>query len=130
MVLQHYRWILKSKGISREILEQALEQARAGRLHILGIMNEVIKEHKEAVSDVAPQIHVMNINPAKIKDVVGRGGATVKGIVEKTGAQIDTSDSGEVKVLLKTKIYGYGCSNDRRNRCRSGRRASLQGQNS
>ncbi|MWX88398.1 KH domain-containing protein, partial [Francisella tularensis] len=94
---------IKIKGISREILEQALEQARVGRLHILGIMNEVIKEHKEAVSDVAPQIHVMNINPAKIKDVVGRGGATVKGIVEKTGAQIDTSDSGEVKVFAKDK---------------------------
>lgn len=74
---------IKIKGISREILEQALEQARTGRLHILGIMNEVIREHKESVSDVAPQIHVMNINPAKIKDVVGRGGSVVKGIVEK-----------------------------------------------
>ena len=94
---------IKIKGISREILEQALEQARVGRLHILGIMNEVIKEHKEAVSDVAPQIHVMNINPAKIKDVVGRGGSIIKGIVEKTGAQIDTSDSGEVKIFAKDK---------------------------
>ncbi|QIW09793.1 polyribonucleotide nucleotidyltransferase [Francisella sp. LA112445] len=94
---------IKIKGISREILEQALEQARVGRLHILGIMNEVIKEHKEAVSDVAPQIHIMNVNPAKIKDVVGRGGSTVKGIVEKTGAQIDTSDSGEVKIFAKDK---------------------------
>lgn len=94
---------IKIKGISREILEQALDQARVGRLHILGIMNEVIKEHKESVSDVAPQIHIMNINPAKIKDVVGRGGSTVKGIVEKTGAQIDTSDSGEVKIFAKDK---------------------------
>ena len=94
---------IKIKGISREILEQALEQARVGRLHILGIMDEVIKEHKETVSDVAPQIHVMSINPAKIKDVVGRGGATVKGIIDKTGAQIDTSDSGEVKVFAKDK---------------------------
>ncbi|WP_150463785.1 polyribonucleotide nucleotidyltransferase [Francisella sp. XLW-1] len=94
---------IKIKGISREILEQALEQARTGRLHILGIMNEVIREHKESVSDVAPQIHVMNINPAKIKDVVGRGGSVVKGIVEKTGAQIDTSDSGEVKIFAKDK---------------------------
>ncbi|MBK2093943.1 polyribonucleotide nucleotidyltransferase [Francisella philomiragia] len=94
---------IKIKGISREILEQALEQARTGRLHILGIMNEVIREHKESVSDVAPQIHIMNVNPAKIKDVVGRGGSVVKGIVEKTGAQIDTSDSGEVKIFAKDK---------------------------
>ncbi|AXA34024.1 polyribonucleotide nucleotidyltransferase [Francisella adeliensis] len=94
---------IKIKGISRDILEQALEQARSGRLHILGIMNEVIKEHKETVSNVAPQIHVMNIKPAKIKDVVGRGGSTVKGIAEKTGAQIDTSDTGEVKIFARDK---------------------------
>jgi len=94
---------IKIKGISRDILEQALEQARTGRLHILGIMNEVIKEHKETVSNCAPQIHILNVNPAKIKDVVGRGGSTVKGIVEKTGAQIDTNDTGEVKVFAKDK---------------------------
>ncbi|RUS69077.1 hypothetical protein EGW08_023162 [Elysia chlorotica] len=94
---------IKIKGISRDVLEHALEQARVGRLHILGIMNEVIKEHNEEVSDVAPQIHILNINPAKIKDVVGRGGSTVKGIAEKTGAQIDTNDTGEVKVFAKNK---------------------------
>ena len=94
---------IKIKGISREILEQALEQAKAGRLHILGIMNEVIKEHKQTVSDVAPQIHVMNVDPSKIKDVVGRGGSTIKKIVENTGAQIDTSDTGEIKVFAKDK---------------------------
>lgn len=94
---------IKIKGISREIMEQALEQARKGRLHILGIMNEVIKEHKENVSDVAPQIHVMNIAPEKIKDVVGRGGSVIKAIVEKSGAQIDTADSGEIKIFAKDK---------------------------
>ncbi|MDE4940620.1 polyribonucleotide nucleotidyltransferase, partial [Francisella tularensis subsp. holarctica] len=80
------------------IIENELEKASVCILHILLMMIELIKEHKEAVSDVAQQIHVMNINPAKIKEVGGRGGATVKGIVDKTGAQIDTSDSGEVKV--------------------------------
>ena len=95
---------IKIKGISRLVLEQALEQARSGRFHILGIMNEVIKEHREKVSNVAPQIHVMKVHPAKIKDIVGRGGSTIKGIVEKTGAQIDTSDTGEVKVFAKNKV--------------------------
>jgi polyribonucleotide nucleotidyltransferase len=94
---------IKIKGISRDILEQALEQARTGRLHILGIMNEVIKEHKETVSNCAPQIHILNVKPIKIKDIVGRGGSTVKGIAEKTGAQIDTNDTGEVKVFARDK---------------------------
>ncbi|QIV94756.1 polyribonucleotide nucleotidyltransferase [Allofrancisella frigidaquae] len=94
---------IKIKGISREILEQALEQARVGRLHILGIMNEVIKEHKEDVSSAAPQIHILNVNPSKIKDIVGRGGSTIKAIIERTGAQIDTNDTGEVKVFAKNK---------------------------
>ncbi|AJC48761.1 polyribonucleotide nucleotidyltransferase [Allofrancisella guangzhouensis] len=94
---------IKIKGISREILEQALEQARVGRLHILGIMNEVIREHKEDVSSGAPQIHILNVNPSKIKDIVGRGGSTIKAIIERTGAQIDTNDTGEVKVFAKNK---------------------------
>jgi polyribonucleotide nucleotidyltransferase len=94
---------IKIKGISREILEQALEQARKGRLHILSIMNEVIKEHKETVSNAAPQICIMNVAPEKIRDVIGKGGSTVKGIAEKTGAQIDTSDTGEIKVFARDK---------------------------
>ncbi len=94
---------IKIKGISRAVLEQALEQARKGRLHILGIMNEVIREHRETVSNAAPQIHVMKVAPEKIRDVIGKGGSTVKGIAEKTGAQIDTADTGEIKIFARDK---------------------------
>ena len=94
---------IKIKGISREILEQALNQAKKGRLHILGMMNEVIKEYRSDVSNCAPQIHVMNIPTDKIKDVVGRGGSVIKSIIEKTSAQIDTADNGEVKIFASNK---------------------------
>lgn len=94
---------IKIKGITREIMQAALAQARDGRLHILGIMNEVISEYKKTMSDAAPQIHIMNVDPSKIRDIIGKGGATVKGIAERTGASIDTSDDGEVKVFAKNK---------------------------
>ncbi|WP_192482985.1 MULTISPECIES: polyribonucleotide nucleotidyltransferase [Cysteiniphilum] len=94
---------IKIKGITREIMHAALEQAREGRLHILGIMNEVISEYKTETSDNAPQVEVITIDPSKIRDVIGKGGATVKGITEKTGASIDTSDNGEVKIFAKSR---------------------------
>ncbi|WHN66249.1 polyribonucleotide nucleotidyltransferase [Cysteiniphilum sp. QT6929] len=94
---------IKIKGITREIMHAALEQAREGRLHILGIMNEVISEYKTETSDNAPQVEVITIDPSKIRDVIGKGGATVKGITEKTGASIDTSDNGDVKIFAKSR---------------------------
>ncbi|MFZ9034830.1 MAG: polyribonucleotide nucleotidyltransferase [Francisellaceae bacterium] len=94
---------IKIKGITREIMSKALEQAKAGRLHILGIMNEVISEYKTETSDSAPQVEIINIDPSKIRDLIGKGGSTIKGITEKTGASIDTQDSGEVKVFAASK---------------------------
>jgi len=94
---------IKIKGVSREIIQDALVQARSGRLHILGLMDEVIKESRTDVSNVAPQIHIINVGQNKIRDVIGRGGATIKGIVEKTGATLDTNDKGEVKIFAQNK---------------------------
>ncbi len=94
---------IKIKGITREIMQAALDQAKEGRLHILGIMNEVISEYKTETSAHAPQVEVISIDPSKIRDVIGKGGATVKGITEKTGASIDTSDNGDVKIFAKSK---------------------------
>ena len=95
---------IKIKGITREIMQAALQQAKEGRLHILGIMNEVISEYKTETSEHAPQVEVIQIHPSKIRDLIGKGGATIKGITEKTGASIDTSDNGEVKVFAKNKV--------------------------
>ena len=94
---------IKIEGITREIMHSALMQAKDGRLHILNLMNEVISEHKAQISDHAPQVEVIKIDPAKIRDVIGKGGATIKGITEKTGASIDTADNGEVKIFAKSK---------------------------
>jgi polyribonucleotide nucleotidyltransferase len=94
---------IKIKGITREIMQAALDQAKEGRLHILGIMNEVISEYKLETSDNAPQVEVITIDPGKIRDVIGKGGVTIKGITEKTGASIDTSDNGEVKIFARSK---------------------------
>uniref|UniRef100_UPI000E6471B8 KH domain-containing protein n=1 Tax=Facilibium subflavum TaxID=2219058 RepID=UPI000E6471B8 len=94
---------IKIKGITREIMQAALAQAKEGRLHILGIMNEVISEYKAETSDTAPQVEVIQVEPSKIRDIIGKGGATVKGITEKTGASIDTSDNGEVKIFAHNK---------------------------
>jgi len=94
---------IKIKGITREIMQAALDQAKEGRLHILGIMNEVISEYRSQTADDAPQVEILTVDPGKIRDIIGKGGATVKGISEKTGASIDTSDNGEVKVFAKNK---------------------------
>ncbi len=94
---------IKIKGITRKIMQAALDQAKEGRLHILGIMNEVISEYKLETSNNAPQVEVITIDPSKIRDVIGKGGVTIKGITEKTGASIDTSDNGEVKIFARSK---------------------------
>ena len=94
---------IKIEGITREIMHSALLQAKDGRLHILGLMNEVISKYKPEISDHAPQVEVIKIDPAKIRDVIGKGGSTIKRITEKTGASIDTADNGEVKIFAKSK---------------------------
>ncbi len=89
---------IKIDGITKEIMESALEQAKRGRLHILSEMAKVIKESREEVSDFAPRILTIKINPDKIRDVIGKGGATIRALTEETGTSIDISDEGVIKI--------------------------------
>jgi polyribonucleotide nucleotidyltransferase len=89
---------IKIQGITREIMEKALAQARDGRMHILGEMNKAITAPREEVSAFAPRYITMKINPDKIRDVIGKGGATIRSITEETGASIDIDDNGNVKI--------------------------------
>jgi polyribonucleotide nucleotidyltransferase len=87
---------MKIAGLSWELLERALEQARQGRLFILGKMTEVLPAPRVDMSPFAPRIDVIQINPDKIRDVIGPGGKTIRRIVEETGVQIDVEDDGRV----------------------------------
>ena len=87
---------IKISGLSREILHEALEQAHKGRMHIMGIMMETINSPRESMSAFAPRIITMNINPDKIRDVIGSGGKVIRGIIEETGAKIDIEDDGTI----------------------------------
>ncbi len=89
---------IKIGGITREIMHVALEQARDGRLHILGEMNKVISHPRAEMSVHAPRIISFKIDPEKIRDVIGKGGTTIRSITEETGTVIDISDDGTVKI--------------------------------
>ena len=89
---------IKIDGITRDIMSQALEQAREGRLHILECMNQVLAQPREQMSDWAPTIITMRIDPEKIRDVIGKGGAVIRSITEETGANIDIDNDGTVKI--------------------------------
>ncbi len=89
---------IKIFGITREIMAAALAQAREGRLHILGEMNRVLKAPREKMSDWAPTIITIKIDPEKIRDVIGKGGAVIRAITEETGTTIDIENDGTVKI--------------------------------
>jgi polyribonucleotide nucleotidyltransferase len=89
---------IKIEGINREIMEVALTQAREGRLHILGEMAKAISAPRAELSEFAPRILVVKINPDKIRDVIGKGGATIRALCEETGCTIDIDDDGSVKI--------------------------------
>ena len=89
---------IKVHGLSREILEQALTQAKDGRMHIMGIMLEEIPEPREELSKYAPRSISMKIDPDKIRIVIGKGGETINRIIAETGAKIDIDDSGLVTI--------------------------------
>lgn len=89
---------IKIYGITEEIMAQALESARSGRLHILSVMSKSIQLPRNELSAFAPRIISMQINPEKIKDVIGKGGAVIRGIIEETGASIDITDDGLVQI--------------------------------
>ena len=94
---------IKVAGITREIMEVALSQARAGRLHILERMNAVLGEARTEMSEYAPRITSIKIHPDKIRDVIGKGGATIRAITDETGAAIDIDDNGNVKIYSSDK---------------------------
>ena len=89
---------IKVAGINAMILQEALEQARKGRMHILAIMEEAIAQPREEISPYAPRIITMHIHPDKIRDVIGKGGSTIRSITEETGAKIDISDDGTILI--------------------------------
>jgi len=89
---------IKIEGINREIMDAALKQAKDARLHILKIMHEAIAAPRTEMSDYAPRIVTFKINPEKIRDVIGKGGAVIRALCEETGATIDIEDDGTVKV--------------------------------
>jgi len=89
---------IKIQGITEEIMEKALEQAHDARLHILGEMNKVISTSREDVSENAPSMAMLKIDADKIRDVIGKGGAVIRGITEDTGASIDIDDDGNIRI--------------------------------
>ena len=89
---------IKLKGLPREVLEKALDQARAGRIHILGEMAKALEAPRDDLSPNAPRIVTITVKPDKIRDIIGPGGKTIRAIVEQTGAQIDINDAGVVSI--------------------------------
>lgn len=94
---------IKINGITPEIMEVAVNQAKAGRLHILGIMNAVIERPRAEVSEWAPRFTVFKINPDKIRDVIGKGGAVIRSITEQTGTTVELDDDGTVRIAAVSK---------------------------
>lgn len=90
---------IKIKGITQEIMEQALDQALHGRRHILEVMSHSLSEHREELSTHAPRIVTMKVAEDKIRTVIGKGGATIKGLIESTGVAIDIDDTGLVQLF-------------------------------
>ena len=97
---------IKITGITKEIMKVALDQAKEGRLHILGIMKSAVDAPREEMSAYAPRIITMKINPEKIRDVIGKGGAVIRALTEETGTQIDIDEDGTVKIACTSSEAG------------------------
>jgi polyribonucleotide nucleotidyltransferase len=89
---------IKIQGITKEIMQVALAQAKEGRIHILAKMQEAVPAGKVELSDFAPRLITIKINPEKIRDVIGKGGAVIRALTEETGTQIDITDEGIVTI--------------------------------
>ncbi|HEK1039393.1 TPA: polyribonucleotide nucleotidyltransferase [Proteus mirabilis] len=89
---------IKIEGITREIMQVALNQAKSARLHILGVMESAISHPRAEISEFAPRIHTIKINADKIKDVIGKGGSVIRALTEETGTTIEIEDDGTVKI--------------------------------
>jgi polyribonucleotide nucleotidyltransferase len=97
---------IKINGITAEIMKAALEQAKDGRLHILGEMNKVLDQARPQMSEWAPTIVTIKIDPEKIRDVIGKGGSVIRQITEETGATIDIENDGTVKIASVDSVSG------------------------
>jgi polyribonucleotide nucleotidyltransferase len=95
---------IKISGVNRDIMRQALHQAREGRLHILGIMNETLATARTAVSGHAPRIITLKVKPEKIREIIGPGGKVIRGIIEATGVKIDVEDDGTVTIASSDEV--------------------------
>lgn len=93
---------IKITGINEDIMRESLKQANAGRMHILGIMNQAISEPKP-ISDKAPRMHVMHVNPKFIAEIIGPGGKNIKAIIEQTSAKIDIDDTGKIAIFADSQ---------------------------
>lgn len=89
---------IKIEGITREIMQVALNQAKGARLHILGVMEQAISTPRGDISEFAPRIYTMKINPEKIKDVIGKGGSVIRALTDETGTTIEIEDDGTIKI--------------------------------
>ena len=94
---------IKINGITEEIMKIALGQAKEGRIHILGEMNKVIQTSREEVSENAPRFVTIQVKADKVRDVIGKGGATIRSLTEETGAIIDIDDTGLIKISAVDK---------------------------
>lgn len=94
---------IKIDGITREIMQAALEQAKAGRIHILGEMNKVLDKPRPEMSRYAPRLFTMRVHPDKIRDVIGKGGSTIRQITEETGTTIDIAEDGTITIASANK---------------------------
>ena len=97
---------IKINGITKEIMQVALNQAREGRMHILGIMKQQVPSTREEMSAYAPRIITIKINPEKIRDVIGKGGAVIRALTEETGTTIDISEDGTVSIACLSSEAG------------------------
>ena len=97
---------IKINGITKEIMEVALTQAKAGRLHILGEMNKVLSASRATMSEWAPSIITIKIDPEKIREVIGKGGAVIRAITEETGTSLDIDNDGTVKIASVDGMAG------------------------
>jgi polyribonucleotide nucleotidyltransferase len=97
---------IKINGITREIMQVALDQAKAGRLHILEQMDKVLASPRSNMSEWAPSIITIKIDPEKIREVIGKGGAVIRSITEETGTQIDIDNDGTVKIASVNGLAG------------------------
>ena len=97
---------IKIDGITKEIMSAALDQAKQARLHVLEAMNTALSAPRRDISEFAPRIISMKINPNKIRDVIGKGGATIRALSEETGATIDVSDDGVINIASVDKSGG------------------------